>query len=392
MNILFCYWNSICEPGLTHAFTHLGHQVVPFQHPISNKDLDTQYLSALAAFLKQHPEVNCVFSINFIPLIAKVCTIYRIPYISYTVDSPSLTLSSKSLGSPYCHAFLFDRTLYQQYAALFPDNVHYLPLGADTLFYDTIISSEEDHAQYDCDISFIGSFHTANCIYDKVASLLPEHMRGYIDGLIQAQLQVYGYDLIKNSFSDQWAEEFKRYAGWSVLPDYDEDIRAIIADQYIGFKCTQTDRIQTLQAISREYQTDLYTTEDTSMLPYIRNRGIAKSYTMMPKIFQCSKINLNMTARTIKSGIPQRIFDIMAAGGFVLSNYQSEIPEYFIPGKDLVLYESIPDLIEKIRYFLAHEDERDQIAQNGYQKVKSCHTLVQRAREMLRIVLGSQSL
>ena len=127
------------------------------------------------------------------------------------------------------------------------------------------------------------------------------------------------------------------------------------------------------------------------MLPTIHNRGIAKSFTMMPKIFQCSKINLHMTARTIKSGTPQRIFDIMAAGGFVLSNYQSEIPEYFIPGKDLILYESIPDLIEKIRYFLAHEDERAQIAQNGYQKVKSCHTLVQRAQEILRIILSSQS-
>ena len=386
MNIIFCYWNSICEPGMTHAFEQLGHNVMVFDMPMSSKDLDTDYLSAFSGYIQSTPKADCVFTINFIPLIAKVCRIFRIPYLSHTVDSPSITLSSKALNEPCCHAFIFDRYLYQEYDALYPGRVHYLPLGADIDFYDGISVSEEDHAMYDCDISFVGSFHSECCIYDRLADGLPERMRGYIDGLIEAQLNVYGYCLIRNAFSDEWAEEFKRRAAWSVLPDYHEDIRGIITDQYLGFKCTQKDRIRTLQAISRHYRMDLYTTEDTSMLPDINNRGIAKSFTMMPRIFKCSKINLNMTARTIKSGLPQRIFDIMAAGGFVISNYQSEIPEYFTPGKDIVLYESIPDLLEKIGYYLAHEDERLQIAQNGYEKVKKQHHLAHRAQEMLKIL------
>lgn len=386
MNIIFCYWNSICEPGMTHAFEQLGHHVMVFDHPMSSKDLDTDYLSAFSDYIQSNPKADCVFTINFIPLIAKVCRIFRIPYLSHTVDSPSITLSSKALNNSFCHAFLFDRCLYQEYAALAPGRVYYLPLGADMDFYDSITVSEEDHAMYDCDISFIGSFHSENCIYDRLADGLPERMRGYVDGLIEAQLNVYGYNLIRDAFSDDWAEEFKRRAAWSVLPDYHEDIRSIITDQYLGFKCTQRDRIRTLQAISRNYRMDLYTTEDTSMLPDINNRGIAKSFTMMPRIFKCSKINLNMTARTIQSGLPQRIFDIMAAGGFVLSNYQSEIPEYFTPGEDIVLYESIPDLLEKIGYYLSHEEERLWIARNGYEKTKKQHLLVHRAQEMLKIL------
>ena len=386
MNIIFCYWNSICEPGMTHAFEQLGHNVMVFDHPMSSKDLDTDYLSAFSGYLQSMPKADCVFTINFIPLIAKVCRIFRIPYLSHTVDSPSITLSSKTLNEPCCHAFLFDRCLYQDYAALAPGHVHYLPLGADIDFYDGISVSEEDHAMYDCDISFVGSFHTEYCIYDRLADGLPERMRGYIDGLMEAQLNVYGCDLIRNSFSDSWAEEFKQRAAWSVLPDYHEDIRSIIADQYLGFKCTQKDRIRTLQAVSQHYRLDLYTTEDTSMLPLVHNCGVARSFTMMPRIFKCSKINLNMTARTIRSGLPQRIFDIMAAGGFVLSNYQAEIPEYFIPGEDIVLYESIPDLLEKIGYYLSHEEERLLIAHNGYEKVKKQHLLAHRAQEMLKVL------
>lgn len=386
MNIIFCYWNSICEPGMMHAFKKLGHHVMIFDRPMSSKDLDTDYLSAFSSFIQSVPKADCVFTINFIPLIAKVCRIFRIPYLSHTVDSPSITLSSKALNEPCCHAFIFDQCLYREYTALAPGHVHYLPLGADTDFYDSINVSEEDHAMYDCDISFIGSFHTENCLYDRVSKGLPERMRGFIDALIEAQLNVYGCYLIRDAFSDDWAEEFKKRAAWSVLPDYHEDIRSIIADQYIGFKCTQKDRIRTLQAVSQNYRVDLYTTEDTSMLPYIHNCGIAQSFTMMPRIFKCSKINLNMTARTIRSGLPQRIFDIMAAGGFVLSNYQAEIPEYFIPGTDLVLYESIPDLLEKIGYYLSHEEERLLIAKNGYEKTKKQHLLMHRAQEMLKIL------
>lgn len=58
----------------------------------------------------------------------------------------------------------------------------------------------------------------------------------------------------------------------------------------------------------------------------------------------------------------------MGAGGFVLTNYQEEILDYFEDGKDLIIYENIADLKNKIGYYLAHEEERKQIAQKGYKK------------------------
>lgn len=74
----------------------------------------------------------------------------------------------------------------------------------------------------------------------------------------------------------------------------------------------------------------------------------------------------------------------MAVGGFVISNYQSEIPEYFTPGEDVVLYESIPDLLDKISYYLAHEDERNRIAENGMAKARKYHSYELRIAEMLK--------
>lgn len=91
-----------------------------------------------------------------------------------------------------------------------------------------------------------------------------------------------------------------------------------------------------------------------------------------------------MTNRPIKTGLPLRIFDLMACGGFVLSNYQAEVPEIFVPDEDIVLYDSIPDMLAKIDYYLAHDDERKQIAKNGYEKVKECHSYDVRIVTMLK--------
>ncbi len=103
----------------------------------------------------------------------------------------------------------------------------------------------------------------------------------------------------------------------------------------------------------------------------------------MPKVFLFSKINLNFTSKPIRSGLPLRIWDILGAGGFLLTNFQSEIPEYFEVGKDLEAFASEEELVEKIRYYLAHDEEREEIARNGYQKAKEQYSLETRVRQML---------
>ena len=69
-----------------------------------------------------------------------------------------------------------------------------------------------------------------------------------------------------------------------------------------------------------------------------------------------------------------------------MSNYQADFYEHFIPGEDLVLYESPEDLINKCGYYLKHDSERRQIAANGYGKVSEFHTYEIRLKEIFDIV------
>ena len=167
-----------------------------------------------------------------------------------------------------------------------------------------------------------------------------------------------------------------------------EDIsKFVAAHSYLGMQAAETERIRTLNTLAQYFNVELYTRSDTSDLRNVHIHNGVKTLTEMPKVFHLSKINLNMTIKPIQTGLPLRIFDIMGCGGFCMTNYQAEIPELFEIGMDLEAYSSLEELVNKCSYYLTHEDERRQIALNGYRKVKEYHGYVNRMVEMVKTVV-----
>ena len=104
------------------------------------------------------------------------------------------------------------------------------------------------------------------------------------------------------------------------------------------------------------------------------------------RVFQSSKINLNITMRGIEGGTPQRIMDIMGAGGFVLTSYSPETAELFEEDKEIVMFKTPEELLEKVDFYLEHEDERELIAQAGHDKVMKSYTYQQKMEKLLEWV------
>ena len=86
------------------------------------------------------------------------------------------------------------------------------------------------------------------------------------------------------------------------------------------------------------------------------------------------------------TGIPLRSFEIMGSGGFLLSNYQREYEEYFQNEVDYVYYTDYKDLENKVEYYLTHEKERKEIAENGYRKIREAHTYKCRVETIMEII------
>lgn len=390
MNILFYRYGSICEPDIIASFKHLGFKITEDTREVYNKQLlPSDCIKGLNELLKQDT-YSFVFSINFFPSVSDVCNIWGIPYLCLIVDSPVLELFSTSLANPCNKIFLFDRQLYNDFHHINPDGIFHIPLATNVRdnYATATMASAADRARFSSDISFIGSLYSEKCLYNQIT--LPEKMRGYVDGLIEAQLLVYGYNFIEECVTPELIEAFCKVRPELInFPDSMKvDTKAVIAQHIISVKVAEQERLRYLKALSEHFNVDLYTGSDTYSMPLIHNRGFAKTNTEMPIIFHQSKINLNLTAKSIRSGLSLRIFDVLGCEGFLITNYQAELPEHFNIGEDLEAYTSLDDLMGKCEYYLSHDKERREIAHNGFEKVKKYHTYDIRLTQMLKIAFG----
>lgn len=84
------------------------------------------------------------------------------------------------------------------------------------------------------------------------------------------------------------------------------------------------------------------------------------------KLYNNSKICLNIHDTKHKSLNP-RSFDILAAGAFEIVDMRSGYLGDIQPGKALVEFKGIDDLLKKIEYYLDNDEERETIAKYGYE-------------------------
>lgn len=82
--------------------------------------------------------------------------------------------------------------------------------------------------------------------------------------------------------------------------------------------------------------------------------------------------------------IKGRPFEIAACGGFCISGYADDFEAYYRENEEMVFYRSADDLIEKIRYYLAHSEERERIAKAGYERTLREHTAEKRFHAMFQ--------
>lgn len=388
MNILIYRYNSICEDAVIRGLKELGHTVYEVILEVENKSPSGQEILDAVVMGMEKSNADIIFSINYYPALSEIARVYKLLYYSWIVDAPVIELYSKTIKNRCNRVFIFDSELYREISVYNPYNIFYLPLAADCDFYQNAIrnASLSDVEKYTHNITFVGSLYTEKCPYDKVKNLSPK-ISGYLHGIMKAQEKIYGYYFVEELLSDELVDEFvKNYDGYYLAGE--EDLltkKRTLAQFYIGNKITAMERVDTFKYLSEKFEVDIYTASDTKEIPKLKNHGTIMTHTKMPIVFNKSTINLNPTSKPIRSGIPLRIFDLLACEGFVLCNYQSDLLNEFLPGEELDIYSSIEELEEKIRYYLSHTDVCREIAHNGYEKVSKRHTYPLRLEQMFRL-------
>ncbi len=115
------------------------------------------------------------------------------------------------------------------------------------------------------------------------------------------------------------------------------------------------------------------------------------SQEQMIHIVNASKINLNLAnsswnIRTIfrrQQQIKGRNFEIPGCGGFLLTNYVEGLEKFYDLNREIVCFHDKQELVSKIRYYLTHEQEREEIARRGYERTMREHTYEVRFKKLL---------
>ncbi len=383
MKILIIEWEAFGLEDMKEALLAEGHSITDFpfskrENAVDNPEAEKRFCSVLHEAV---PDV--VFSFDYYPVFSKVCQFEDIRYVSWIYDNPQILLYSDTASNPCNRIFVFDKGEYLKFRSQGIRTVYYLPLAANVERLDHMV---QGGLPYKYDISFVGSFYVEDVSYfDQMEKFLSPYTKGYLDALIVAQRKIQGYNLIEESLGPVIEELYK------VLPVHmGQENRAtreyFYAHYVIDRKITSIERIDLISSVARKHMVDLFTLVKNFKMPNVCNHGAVDPYAGVPLVYNQSRINLNITLRSIERGIPLRAFDIMGAGGFLLSNYQADLLEMFVPGEEFVYYEDKEDLLRKTDYYLLHEEERRAIAKNGHDKVAAMHTYRHRVREMICMI------
>jgi hypothetical protein len=83
-----------------------------------------------------------------------------------------------------------------------------------------------------------------------------------------------------------------------------------------------------------------------------------------------------------------RTFEIPAVGGFLLTERTSDHLRYFAEGKEAEFYGSPEELLRKVQYYLAHDDDRLTVARAGHRRcLTSGYSHQDRMKQILEALL-----
>lgn len=388
MKVLVLEWDSFGHEYMMEALETEGCEICYVPWPFGETSMrDNPDLEARLSSRMESENVHFVFSFNFFPVAAKVCHQYGTPYVSWVYDSPFRLLYSRHIDHRTSQVYVFDQSIAREFQKQGHRQVQYLPMAAPVAYYDRMESLDPEETEGP-EISFVGSTYSGQ-EHDFFHYLehSDDHTRGYVRALLDVQKMISGAFLLEDGLTEDIVSRLAKVCPLGKEPDEWESDAWLYANYFLARKLTSEERIEYLEALAEKHQVRLYTADKGKTLQGVEQYGTVDYLTEMPRVFKKSRINLNISLRSIHTGIPLRAMEIMGCGGFLLTNFQEDFLEWFEPGVDYVYYTDKEDLLAKASYYLEHPEERKQIAANGYQKVREAHTYSHRCRTILERVM-----
>lgn len=387
MKILYVYGMAKTK-DIVYNLRKIGYEVEEYPRIQTNSVLNDEEIEKLTSHIKEH-HITHLMSIHLIYNLALVAYQVGIKYVSVIWDAPYIKLYTPFGRMENCYFSVFDKLDYERFVKDGIPHVLYQPLAVNKDFVLKWDVKKKLKKKYSEEISFVGSLYDNN-LYDQYVQKMPKKIQDYFLSIFEeAAFQWDGINRIYGK-TDKLILDYLKLA----VPDFKLDNPLDVNDErFFEIVClirkiANIERVCTLNMLGEIFPVTLYTNSNTDI------SGVSNVNVMPPvlpgealfTVYAASKINLNISLKGIEGGTPQRIMDIMGAGSFVLTNYCSETAELFEEDREIVMFKTPEELVDKAEYYLFHDDERERIARMGHEKVLNEYIYEKKLKQLMEWV------
>lgn len=393
MRIVFFKWGNNDEEVILDTLRKQGHFVSAFDavkmnatdrtrnFGANNDEYELESLGGLQAdemvnrLVREasnfHAEV--FFSMDYFQYISLAAKRAGIYYYCWICHLPQWNLYSNQAQFACNRFFTYDHAHLRTMLRNNIKNVSYLSPAIDRKFFSRASNgiSGSMLTRYVSEVSFVGNlYETGNNLFNRISPEAKQQpVYKEIVKTIRKKMFSYGRNVLETDITPEIVEFLMKEVESEKWNYYFASQEDIVIQSIIARKITVEERKAVIQEMAKTFDFKLYTSSTTRKYPEVQNMGPVDFFKTAPLIYNQSKVNIYITPRSITTGIPLRVLEIMSCQGFVLTNFQEDLAEEFTEGKEIVMYRSLEDMVEKTRYYLNHEEERLQIARTGYEKV-----------------------
>lgn len=307
--------------------------------------------------------------------LAALFTRMALPLASWFVDSPRLILHDyPGQATAWNAVFTWDQDTVAPLSARGFELVRYLPLATDTTLFTP---RAPGNPSWTTEASFVGDSMI------RPSARLEKRLPRAAIALARHAAEGFTTSDTRESLDYMRGDAPELHAAWEALADPQARLDL---EQYVIWEATRLyrlERVRRLLPFSPLIAGDKGWRE---LLPKesFRLHGPLDYYRDLPGFYGSSLVNFNATSLQMKGAVNQRVFDVPACGGFLLTDRREQMQELFDEGSETVSYRNPEEIAGLVRHYLDNPGEREKIAMAARQRVLAQHDYTHRMKDMLR--------
>jgi spore maturation protein CgeB len=294
---------------------------------------------------------------------------YEIPYASWFVDHPMPILGGADTNAtPFCQVFCFERMALPWLERHGYADPVYLPTGSSRRHFHPSAVDRAAAQELRWPLTFAG-----NSWWSKAREGSPAWVRKLASGLGRR------FEVNRKAIANGLEGHLQK------LSSIPERSRYAVAQVALA-EASMLTRRGFARALAPEGLRVFGDDNWRRLVPGLDLRRGVGYGNALSALFAGSSVNANVTAEQMPTAVNQRVWDVPAAGGFLLTDAQEDVLELFEDGTDVAIYRDFEEAADKARHYLRRPEQREAIAKAGFEKVDREHRVTHRLERMRAVM------